>query len=186
MAQLSDDCFAFGGALLTVDAARALIAAQVRAVEGVDSGRHGVTAGAQAGYPCGGRTRGRMAKCTPTPLWTPATTGERWPGRTERYSITTFAEEEVGVVDGQAQAPQAGRLASGTARSRVAAGPLARGPVRTPLRWCCCRRDLTRRFERETARGPCWSGAASLRWRRRAGEREGTTSTRGITDAFRH
>lgn len=36
MAQLSDDCFAFGGALLTVDAALALIAAQVGPVDGTE------------------------------------------------------------------------------------------------------------------------------------------------------
>ncbi len=36
MAQLSDDCFAFGGALLTVDAARAMIAAQVGPVDGTE------------------------------------------------------------------------------------------------------------------------------------------------------
>ncbi len=36
MAQLSDDCFAFGGALLTLDAARAMIAAQVRRVDGTE------------------------------------------------------------------------------------------------------------------------------------------------------
>ncbi len=36
MAQLSDDCFAFGGALLTIDAARAMIMAQVEPVEGVE------------------------------------------------------------------------------------------------------------------------------------------------------
>ncbi len=36
MAQLSDDCFAFGGALLTVDAALALIAAQVGPVDGME------------------------------------------------------------------------------------------------------------------------------------------------------
>ena len=34
MAQLSDDCFAFGGTLLGVDAALALIAARVTAVVG--------------------------------------------------------------------------------------------------------------------------------------------------------
>ena len=37
MAQLSDDCFAFGGALLTLDAARAMIMAQVGPVEGTES-----------------------------------------------------------------------------------------------------------------------------------------------------
>jgi len=36
MAQLSDDCFAFGGALLTVDAARAMIADQIGRVDGVE------------------------------------------------------------------------------------------------------------------------------------------------------
>jgi len=36
MAQLSDDCFAFGGALLTLDAARAMIMAQVRPVDGTE------------------------------------------------------------------------------------------------------------------------------------------------------
>jgi len=36
MAQLSDDCFAFGGPLLTLDAARAMIAAQVRRIEGTE------------------------------------------------------------------------------------------------------------------------------------------------------
>lgn len=36
MAQLSDDCFAFGGALLSVDAALALIAAQVGPVDGTE------------------------------------------------------------------------------------------------------------------------------------------------------
>jgi len=36
MAQLSDDCFAFGGALLGLDAARAMIAAQVGPVDGVE------------------------------------------------------------------------------------------------------------------------------------------------------
>ncbi len=37
MAQLSDDCFAFGGALLTIDDARAMIMAQVGRVEGIES-----------------------------------------------------------------------------------------------------------------------------------------------------
>ena len=36
MAQLSDDCFAFGGALLTLDAARAMIEAQVGPVDGTE------------------------------------------------------------------------------------------------------------------------------------------------------
>jgi len=36
MAQLSDDCFAFGGPLLTLDAARAMIAAQVGRIEGTE------------------------------------------------------------------------------------------------------------------------------------------------------
>jgi len=36
MAQLSDDCFAFGGALLTLDAARAMIMAQVGPVDGTE------------------------------------------------------------------------------------------------------------------------------------------------------
>lgn len=36
MAQLSDDCFAFGGALLTLDAARAMIAAQVGPIDGTE------------------------------------------------------------------------------------------------------------------------------------------------------
>ena len=36
MAQLSDDCFAFGGALLTLDAARAMILAQVGPVDGME------------------------------------------------------------------------------------------------------------------------------------------------------
>ena len=36
MAQLSDDCFAFGGELLTVDAALRMIATGVRCVEGVE------------------------------------------------------------------------------------------------------------------------------------------------------
>jgi len=36
MAQLSDDCFAFGGALLTLDAARAMIAAQVSRVDAAE------------------------------------------------------------------------------------------------------------------------------------------------------
>ena len=34
MAQLSDDCFAFGGALMSVDDAQALIAARIPALEG--------------------------------------------------------------------------------------------------------------------------------------------------------
>src|SRR4051794_39726698 len=37
MAQLSDDCFAFGGALLSVDAATALIAERVAAVAAVET-----------------------------------------------------------------------------------------------------------------------------------------------------
>ena len=37
MAQLSDDCFAFGGALMPVDEAVALIGARVQAVEGVET-----------------------------------------------------------------------------------------------------------------------------------------------------
>jgi molybdopterin molybdotransferase len=36
VAQLSDDCFAFGGKLLTIDAALRLIAAEVPCVEGVE------------------------------------------------------------------------------------------------------------------------------------------------------
>ena len=36
MAQLSDDCFAFGGPLLTLDAARAMIAAQVGRIDGTE------------------------------------------------------------------------------------------------------------------------------------------------------
>ncbi len=36
MAQLSDDCFAFGGKLLSIDAALRIIAADVRRVEGVE------------------------------------------------------------------------------------------------------------------------------------------------------
>jgi len=39
MAQLSDDCFAFGGALLTLDAARAMIEAQVGPVVGTEQVR---------------------------------------------------------------------------------------------------------------------------------------------------
>src|SRR5947209_1643250 len=37
MAQLSDDCFAFGGALLSVDAATALIAERLHPVAGVET-----------------------------------------------------------------------------------------------------------------------------------------------------
>ncbi len=36
MAQLSDDCFAFGGALLTLDAAQAMIAAEVGRIDGTE------------------------------------------------------------------------------------------------------------------------------------------------------
>jgi hypothetical protein len=43
MAQLSDDCFAFGGALLPIEAARSLIFGQVTVVAGRngDRGRYG-------------------------------------------------------------------------------------------------------------------------------------------------
>ena len=36
MAQLSDDCFAFGGSLLGIDAAREMIFERVRPVDGID------------------------------------------------------------------------------------------------------------------------------------------------------
>ena len=57
MAQLSDDCFAFGGKLLTIDAALALIAADVRCIEGIEH----VSARCR-GRPRARRGRGRAAR----------------------------------------------------------------------------------------------------------------------------
>ncbi len=107
MAQLSDDCFAFGGALLPIEAARSLILERVSVVAGVET-----IALAQAD----GRT---LAEPVTAPFNVPGFTNSAVDGYAVRFDDLA--------VDAETQLVRVGRIAAGHASTdRLAAGSAAR------------------------------------------------------------
>ena len=104
MAQLSDDCFAFGGALMTVDAAQELIARQVGRAGGIE--RVGLDAG-------DGRV---LAEAVTAPVDLPPFDNAAVDG----YAV------RLGGLEAGGRLPIAGRLAAGVAASALTPGTARR------------------------------------------------------------
>ncbi len=104
MAQLSDDCFAFGGALLTLDAARAMIVAQIGPVDGTE--RVGL-------HEADGRV---LAKDVPAPVDLPPF---------DNSAVDGYAVRLAGLEHG-GRLPVRGRLAAGAPAQPLAVGTAQR------------------------------------------------------------
>jgi molybdopterin molybdotransferase len=137
MAQLSDDCFAFGGALLPIEAARSLIFDRVGVVAGVE------TIGlAQAD----GRT---LAEPVTAPFNVPGFTNSAVDGYAVRFDDLAGDAETRLVVDGRIAAGHAsvGRLTSGRA-ARIFTGAVMPDGADTVIMQEDCRDDGTAVFIR--------------------------------------